>query len=219
MPFRGRRGRGLGHSPSALPPPLRLSAVCIEEAVDCVADKCGGEVLLAKMIQQETARAAPGSNPGPAGTHRVGRGALLALCCLTLCSRGLSSSGAPEQEFCSQILNSSVKPGFPKAIETNDPGVRRAARHSAEKFNNCSNDVFLFRESRISRALVQIVNGLRYVLSLEIGRTTCKKTKHPRLDSCDFQTNHTLQRTLSCYSEVWVVPWLQKCEVPVLLCH
>lgn len=97
MPFRGRRGRGLGHSPSALPPPLRLSAVCIEEAVDCVADKCGGEVLLAKMIQQETARAAPGSNPGPAGTHRVGRGALLALCCLTLCSRGLSSSGAPEQ--------------------------------------------------------------------------------------------------------------------------
>lgn len=62
-------------------------------------------------------------------------------------------------EFCSQILNSSVKPGFPKAIETNDPGVRRAARHSAEKFNNCSNDVFLFRESRISRALVQVRVG------------------------------------------------------------
>lgn len=31
------------------------------------------------------------------------------------------------------------------------------------------------------------------MLDMEIGRTTCKKTKHPSLDNCDFQTNHTLK--------------------------
>ncbi|KAF5924988.1 hypothetical protein HPG69_008663 [Diceros bicornis minor] len=122
-------------------------------------------------------------------------------------------------DFCSQILNSDVKPGFPKTIKTNDAGVLKAARHSVERFNNCTDDIFLFKESHISRALVQIVKGLKYMLDVEIGRTTCKKTKHPSLDNCDFQTNGTLKRTLSCYSEVWVIPWLQRFEVPVLLCH
>ncbi|XP_057557515.1 cystatin-F [Hippopotamus amphibius kiboko] len=141
-------------------------------------------------------------------------GALLAICGLVL-----SATGNPSQDFCSQILNSGVKPGFPKTIKTNDPDVLRAARHSAESFNNCSNDAFLFRESHVSRALIQVVKGLKFMLDLDIGRTTCKKTGHRSLDDCDFQTNHTLKRTLSCYSEVWVVPWLRIVEVPVLHCH
>lgn len=49
-----------------------------------------------------------------------------------------------------------MNPGFPKTIKTNDPGVLQAARHSVEKFNNCTNDKFLFKESRITRALVQV---------------------------------------------------------------
>ncbi|XP_046924268.1 cystatin-F isoform X2 [Lynx rufus] len=122
-------------------------------------------------------------------------------------------------DFCAQTLNSDVKPGFPKTINPNDSAVLKAARHSVERFNNCTNDIFLFKESHISRALVQIVKGLKYMLDMEIGRTSCKKTQHPSLDNCDFQTNHTLQRTFSCYSEVWVIPWLQRFEVPVLHCQ
>ncbi|XP_072799731.1 cystatin-F isoform X3 [Vicugna pacos] len=123
------------------------------------------------------------------------------------------------QYSCSQVLHSGVKPGFPKTIKTDNPDVLRAARHSAERFNNCSNDVFLFKESRVRRALVQVVKGLKFMLDVDIGRTTCKKTGHPSLDDCDFQTNRTLKRALSCYSEVWVVPWLQSFQVPVLRCH
>ncbi|XP_059748930.1 cystatin-F isoform X1 [Bos taurus] len=115
-------------------------------------------------------------------------GALLAVCGLVLGVLGKSSP-----DFCSQILKSDAKPGFPKTIKTNDPDVLRAARHSAESFNNCSNDAFLFRESRVSRALVQIVKGLKFMLDMDIGRTTCKKTGHANLDDCSFQTNHTLQ--------------------------
>ncbi|XP_037349607.1 cystatin-F isoform X1 [Talpa occidentalis] len=140
--------------------------------------------------------------------------ALLAFCCLIL-----STMGTPSADFCSHILHTNVKPGFPKTIETNNPEVRKAARLSVERFNNCTNDIFLFKESHISKALVQIVKGLKYMLDVQIARTICKKNKHPNLDNCDFQTNHTLKQTLSCYSEVWVIPWLQKFEVPVLQCH
>lgn len=138
---------------------------------------------------------------------------------LTLCILVLSSMGVSGTDLCSQMLSSDVKPGFPKTIKTDDPEVLRAARYSVKKFNNCTNDAFLFKESRVHKALVQIVKGLKYMLDMQIGRTTCKKALHPNLDNCDFQTNSTLKRSLSCYSEVWVVPWLHKGEVLVLQCH
>ena len=75
-------------------------------------------------------------------------------------SAKFSSGSVSRPDFCSQILKSDAKPGFPKTIKTNDPDVLRAARRSAESFNNCSNDAFLFRESRVSRALVQVRSGL-----------------------------------------------------------
>ncbi|XP_069907547.1 cystatin-F isoform X1 [Oryctolagus cuniculus] len=129
------------------------------------------------------------------------------------------TSGEAGPDFCSQDLNSGLKPGFPETIKTDDPGVLAAARHSVERFNNCTDDIFLFKESFVRRALVQIVKGLKYMLEVEFSRTTCRKTSHAQLDNCDFQSNHTLKQTLSCYSEVWVIPWLQKVEVPVLRCH
>lgn len=39
----------------------------------------------------------------------------------------------------------------------------------------------------------QIVKGLKFMLDMDIGRTTCKKTGHANLDDCSFQTNRTLQ--------------------------
>nr|XP_035965886.1 cystatin-F isoform X1 [Halichoerus grypus] len=116
-------------------------------------------------------------------------GVLLAFCCLVPCT-----TAGPSRDFCSQTLNPDVKPGFPKKINPHDPGALQAARHSVERFNNCTNDIFLFKESHISKALLQIVKGLKYMLHIKIGRTSCKKTQHPILDNCDFQTNDTLKR-------------------------
>ncbi|KAG8522340.1 Cystatin-F [Galemys pyrenaicus] len=114
---------------------------------------------------------------------------LLAFCCLIL-----NTLGTPSTDFCSYIFHTGVKPGFPKTINTNNPEVRKVARLSVERFNNCTDDIFLYKESHIHRALVQIVKGLKYMLDVQIARTTCKKNKHPSLDNCDFQTNHTLKR-------------------------
>ncbi|XP_054985142.1 cystatin-F [Sorex araneus] len=144
---------------------------------------------------------------------------MLRSCELLACCLALGTLGCPSPDFCQQIFDSGVKPGFPMVIKTNDPKVLQAARLSVERFNNCTNDVFLFKESHIESALVQVVKGLKYMLGMLIGRTTCKKTQRPHLDSCNFQTNHTLVQTLSCYSEIWTIPWLHKSQVTVLHCH
>lgn len=71
-------------------------------------------------------------------------------------------------DVCYQTFNSCVIPGFPKTIKTNDPGVLKAARHSVERFNNYTNDIFLFKESHISKALVQV---MVWVLAASVSRT------------------------------------------------
>ncbi|XP_074844519.1 cystatin-F [Carettochelys insculpta] len=115
--------------------------------------------------------------------------------------------------------NSTVRPGFPRPTDTNDPTVRRAARFGVYRYNNSSNDLFLFKESQITKALVQVVRGLKYLLNVEISRTVCDKRRPSNLDSCDFQKKKKLQQTFRCYFEVWIVPWLQQVNVPVTLCH
>lgn len=104
-------------------------------------------------------------------------------------------------------------------MNTDNPGVRKAARFGVYRYNNSSNDLFLFKESQINKAMVQIVRGLKYMLHVEIGRTMCEKREHSSLDSCHFQRKKNLQRMLRCYFEVWITPWLRKAYVPVALCH
>uniref|UniRef100_A0A8C3KSA0 Egg-white cystatin n=1 Tax=Calidris pygmaea TaxID=425635 RepID=A0A8C3KSA0_9CHAR len=115
--------------------------------------------------------------------------------------------------------HSTTKPGSPVPMDTDNPGVRKAARFGVYRYNNSSNDLFLFKESQISKAMVQIVRGLKYMLHVEIGRTACEKREHSNLDSCHFQKKKNLQQILKCYFEVWITPWLHNVHVPIALCH
>ncbi|XP_057258987.1 cystatin-F [Pezoporus wallicus] len=137
-----------------------------------------------------------------------------ALCCIALWSFS-TASGA------TYVLppHSTTKPGFPVPMNTDNPGVRKAARFGVYRYNNSSNDLFLFKESQINKAMVQIVRGLKYMLSVEIERTVCEKREHSSLDSCHFQKEKNLQQMLKCYFEVWIMPWLHTAHVPVALCH
>ncbi|NXH15119.1 CYTF protein, partial [Bucco capensis] len=137
-----------------------------------------------------------------------------ALCCLALWSF-CSTSPAPPAPPPPPTL----RPGFPVPISPKNPGVRRAARLGVYSYNNSSNDLFLFKESQIQTAMVQVVRGLKYMLHVDIGRTVCEKREHSNLDNCHFQRNKSLQQVLRCYFEVWTMPWLHKADVPVALCH
>lgn len=136
------------------------------------------------------------------------------LCCLALwgstCTCDATYTPPP---------HSTMNPGFPVPVNTNSPGVRKAARFGVYQFNNSSNDLFLFKEWQINKAMVQIVRGLKYMLHVEIGRTVCEKRGYSNLDDCHFQRKKNLQQILKCYFEVWMTPWLHKADVPVALCH
>ncbi|XP_010225035.1 PREDICTED: cystatin-F, partial [Tinamus guttatus] len=115
--------------------------------------------------------------------------------------------------------HSTMKPGSPVPMNTNNSGVRKAARFGVYQYNNSSNDLFLFKEMQIDRAMVQVVRGLKYMLHVEIGRTVCEKREHSSLDSCKFQRKKQLQQVLRCYFEVWMMPWLNIAHVSTALCH
>uniref|UniRef100_A0A8D2JAW9 Cystatin F n=1 Tax=Varanus komodoensis TaxID=61221 RepID=A0A8D2JAW9_VARKO len=118
-----------------------------------------------------------------------------------------------------QLPNSNIQPGVPVHVKTNDPGVQKAARFGVYRYNNSSNDIFLFKESCINNATIQVVKGLKYRLDVDIRRTVCRKRVQPDLDQCDFQRNKKLRQKFRCYFEVWLIPWLQRIQVPVSLCH
>ncbi|NXG22845.1 CYTF protein, partial [Grallaria varia] len=138
----------------------------------------------------------------------------IALCCLALWSFSRTSGDLDVPS-----PHSTIEPGSPIPMNTNNPGVRKAARFGVYRYNNSSNDLFLFKDSQINKAMVQIVRGLKYMLHVEIKRTVCEKREHSSLDSCHFQRKKSLQQMLRCYFEVWITPWLHKVHVPVVHCH
>ncbi|KAM4902411.1 cystatin-F isoform 1-T1 [Sylvia borin] len=137
-----------------------------------------------------------------------------ALCCLALWSftRTSGVTNVPPSQ-------STIRPGYPVPVNTNNPGVRKAARFGVYRYNNSSNDLFLFKESQIKKAMVQIVRGLKYMLHVEIKRTVCEKRDHCSLDSCHFQREKNLKRMLRCYFEVWIQPWTHTVHIPVAHCQ
>uniref|UniRef100_A0A8C5JGP9 Egg-white cystatin n=1 Tax=Junco hyemalis TaxID=40217 RepID=A0A8C5JGP9_JUNHY len=118
---------------------------------------------------------------------------LAALCCLALWSFTGTSGGSHVTP-----PHSTIRPGFPVPVNTDSPEVRRAARFGVYRYNNSSNDLFLFKESQIKQAMVQIVRGLKYMLHVEIKRTVCEKRDHPSLDRCHFQREKILQQETNC---------------------
>ncbi|KAJ6653498.1 hypothetical protein lerEdw1_009170 [Lerista edwardsae] len=140
--------------------------------------------------------------PNSAASHKVATmffgWKLTTFCVLILCDVARISAGNSRQ-----LPNSTIKPGFPIPIKTNDPGVQSAARFGVYTYNNKSNDIFLFKESNINKAMLQVVRGLKYELDVDIGRTICSKRTHANLDRCDFQRNETLKQLYVCERGRW----------------
>ncbi|RMB93619.1 hypothetical protein DUI87_29845 [Hirundo rustica rustica] len=73
-----------------------------------------------------------------------------ALCCLALWSftgtSGVTNVPPP---------HATIRPGFPVPVNTNNPRVCKATRFGVYRYNNSSNDLFLFKEPQIKKAMVQ----------------------------------------------------------------
>ncbi|XP_078261858.1 cystatin-like [Rhinoraja longicauda] len=88
-------------------------------------------------------------------------------------------------------------PGIPRNISVDDPGVQSGALAAVYRYNNASNDIYLFKVQRILNAQVQIVSGLKYLLHFDIGRTVCRKENPYNFKHCSFQTSPSLIKDTS----------------------
>lgn len=90
-----------------------------------------------------------------------------------------------------------------------DEGVQEALSFALSEYNKASNDAFHSRAMRVVRAQKQVVAGLKYILDVEIGRTTCTKSQ-PNLTSCPFHDQPNLMKKALCSFQIYSVPWMGK---------
>uniref|UniRef100_A0A8C8EFL6 Egg-white cystatin n=1 Tax=Otus sunia TaxID=257818 RepID=A0A8C8EFL6_9STRI len=94
----------------------------------------------------------------------------------------------------------------------NDEGLQRALHFAIAEYNKASNDMYSSRVVRIISAKRQIVSGIKYMMEVEIGRTTCPKPAAD-LQSCAFHDAPQMAKHTICNFVVYTVPWLNKIEL------
>ncbi|NWX50979.1 CYT protein, partial [Steatornis caripensis] len=129
--------------------------------------------------------------------------------CLTLLAVALLFVGA--------VLGGEGRPrlvGAPVDIDNanNDEGLQRALQFAMAQYNKASNDMYSSRVVRIIRARRQVVAGIKYIMEVEIGRTTCPKPATD-LQNCAFSDAPQMAKRTICNFEVYTVPWLNQIKL------
>ncbi|XP_049689540.1 cystatin-like [Accipiter gentilis] len=123
--------------------------------------------------------------------------------CLTLLVAALMFAGA--------VLAGEGRPrllGAPVDIDNtdNDEGLQRALQFAVTEYNKASNDMYSSRVVRIISAKRQIVSGIKYIMTVEIARTTCPKPATD-LQSCAFHDAPQMAKHTTCDFVVYNIPW------------
>ncbi|XP_004618597.1 cystatin-M [Sorex araneus] len=100
--------------------------------------------------------------------------------------------------------------GGRQELPIDDPQVKRAAQAAVASYNMGSNSLYFFRDTNIVRASSQLVAGVKYYLTVDMGSTACRKTMGARdqmdLTTCPLAAEQD-QEKLRCDFEILVVPW------------
>ncbi|NXO72479.1 CYT protein, partial [Phainopepla nitens] len=125
--------------------------------------------------------------------------------------------------FADAVRGGEFRPGLLGAPETiedpeNDEGLERALQFAMTAYNRASNDMYSSRVVRIIRAQKQVVAGVKYIMEVEIARTTCTKSKTDG-QRCSFHQEPQMARHTICNFEVLDVPWLNQMELLKSRCH
>ncbi|KAK1192445.1 CYT protein, partial [Pygoscelis papua] len=94
----------------------------------------------------------------------------------------------------------------------NDEGLQRALQFAVAEYNKASNDMYSSRVVRIISAKRQIVSGIKYIMKVEIGRTTCPKPATD-LQSCAFHDAPQMAKHTICDFVVYTIPWLNQIKL------
>uniref|UniRef100_G3U416 Cystatin E/M n=1 Tax=Loxodonta africana TaxID=9785 RepID=G3U416_LOXAF len=101
--------------------------------------------------------------------------------------------------------------GGAKNCRPDDPQVQRADAGAVATYDMHSNRVCYVRDTHILKAQSQLVAGIKYYLTVEMGSTACRKTavtgdRSVDLTTCPLATG-AQQEKLHCDFEMLMVPW------------
>ncbi|XP_049746853.1 cystatin-M [Elephas maximus indicus] len=104
-----------------------------------------------------------------------------------------------------------LRTGVRQELSPDDPQVQRATQVAVATYNMHSNSVYYFRDTHILKAQSQLVAGIKYYLTVEMGSTACCKTavtgdRSVDLTTCPLATG-AQQEKLHCDFEMLMVPW------------
>ncbi|XP_029770832.1 cystatin-M [Suricata suricatta] len=95
-------------------------------------------------------------------------------------------------------------------LSPSDPQVQKAAQAALASYNMGSNSLYYFRDTKILKAQSQLVAGIKYYLTMEMGSTACRKSVATGdgvdLTTCPLATG-VEEEKLRCDFEILVIPW------------
>ncbi|XP_076599676.1 cystatin C (amyloid angiopathy and cerebral hemorrhage) [Chaetodon auriga] len=101
--------------------------------------------------------------------------------------------------------------GGPQDIDVNDEGLQNALNFAVANHNRQSNDVYLRQVAEVVKAQRQVVTGLKYIITVKMGRTTCRKTNPS--EECAVPHDPQQAQLYQCTFTVWARSWLSDIRV------
>ncbi|XP_062851507.1 cystatin-like [Trichomycterus rosablanca] len=82
----------------------------------------------------------------------------------------------------SVAMASAILVGAPQNADINSQDVQDALKFAVQQYNKVNQDEYLSRVLKVIKAQEQVVSGMKYIFTVEMVRTSCKKGETE--DSC-----------------------------------
>ncbi|XP_071375780.1 cystatin C (amyloid angiopathy and cerebral hemorrhage) [Centroberyx affinis] len=99
----------------------------------------------------------------------------------------------------------------------NDEGVQNALKFAVVQHNKGSNDMYLSQVAQVIRAQKQVVAGMKYLITVQMGKTPCRKSGVD--ETCNIHEDPEMARPYQCTFTVWSRPWLHSIELKEQTCQ
>ncbi|XP_054841992.1 cystatin-like [Eublepharis macularius] len=112
--------------------------------------------------------------------------------------------------------------GAPMEASMDEEQAQRALRFAVERYNRGTNDAFSSRVAEVISVRKQIVAGIKYIFTVKVGRTACRKSEiasSGNSETCAFMTEPGQAKESVCNFTVFIVPWANQIELSKNVCQ
>ncbi|KAK6489893.1 cystatin-like [Huso huso] len=102
--------------------------------------------------------------------------------------------------------------------DVGEEGVQDALKFAVAEFNKASNDMYIHRVSKVVKVQKQVVAGIKYIVTVQMGRTSCRKGGAEKIELCAFHDEPELAKTSTCTFEVVSRLWIPETKLVKSTC-